>query len=116
MNNTALLLKNKKEIALNKLFTMKFNPNKPITTFVDYFNELRSKSNMEDIDTLKRCLLNPLPSELFKFTHININQNKCTTIEQIIQEMVSTYHVLNKDVNRHHKHQNSNTQNGSSSH
>ena len=48
-----------KQIALNRLFQMKYNPNEHINKYVDRFNQLRAKADMNDADTLKQCLLEP---------------------------------------------------------
>lgn len=62
---------------------------------------------MTDKDTLKRCLLEPLPPTLFKNVSMNTvdksNIHQDDTIENLIHVLISTYNILAKDEERKRK-------------
>lgn len=92
-----------KDSALNRLLQMKYNPKEHINKYVDRFNRLRTKAEMNDEDILKRCLLEPLPPRLFKNVSMmaSVKTSKdlnhtTTSIQDIVHLLVSTYNILLK--------------------
>jgi hypothetical protein len=55
-----------KEMALSELTSMKYHYHEESQEYIQRFHDLRVKAKMEDIDTLKWCLTDPLPPRLIQ--------------------------------------------------
>ncbi|KAG1441406.1 hypothetical protein G6F55_013264 [Rhizopus delemar] len=72
-----------KEIALNALLGMKYHHHEDIHDYIQRFNDLRAKAKMQDIDTLKWCLTDPLPADLFKDVEKDFRGKELTPEEML---------------------------------
>jgi hypothetical protein len=84
-----------KEIALNNLLDMKYSHTEDIQEYIQRFHNLRAKAKMEDIDTLKWCLTDPLPPGLFKDVETNF-RGQDLTAEKMTEILAFHYGIYIK--------------------